>query len=324
MLFRIPQKPGTESSTFLGLCGGVLFGAGFWQTTDRGLELKTTQLIEGRWRRGHSWKDTGERLLQGDRIASQNRSEFVLADGRKFIRQQESSNVYSQPHAHPWYLISEGWGKHRASKYVRVFSQPAGKATKTPLPNLVLQRLNRGNAKAGGPPRPMRPKNVRFRIGDDGFVPKMALLNSGDAIEIAEIQEQAITDHHISISWIRNALRGFAPPIKPPLIYQRKIEHAEPGLVPIRCIIHDDEKAYFAVTGHGDIAGTDARGEATLRDWPIGHQWVRLQHPDYDLRQADIWIDGEKVENDRGKIRLNNNEDYGRISIRVSGLLKKD
>jgi hypothetical protein len=86
------------------------------------------------------------------------------------------------------------------------------------------------------------------------------------------------------------------PRLEPPLIYQETVARGEPGLVHIECNIHGGEHGYVAVTEHGNIAVTNNEGYARLSEWPIGRQRLVLTHPDYDLREAEVWADGEKLE----------------------------
>ena len=75
-------------------------------------------------------------------------------------------------------------------------------------------------------------------------------------------------------------------------------------MLSIRCNIHDDEKGHLIVADHPSVSVSSKAGLASLDYWPLGKRTIRLLHPDYDLRDASIWLNGTKIENDQGRSQV--------------------
>lgn len=323
-LVLLEQKPDVEIE-LLKERGGWIFGAGTWSAGADRLKLSFSNHVENRWQRGHSWSAgfPGPAPFTAGKFTTLNDNEIQFDDGTKFVRQSDRLKVHDYPHEHPWYRISEGWGMHRSSHWIRVYSVSEDGAKRETLQDLVFRRRTRGNPRLQGAPRPSRPEVVKIELTDQGFVPRVGKLRAGDVLEIEAKDSRPIVDHNINISWINNSFRGFHDRLQAPLIYRRVVEEEEPVLIPIRCNIHDDECGYFVVTEDGNIAISDANGDAKLLDWPIGEQRVRIEHPDYDLREAELFLNGKKIDNQRSNFLLINTEDNGYSELEIRNLIER-
>ena len=302
MLYLVEPKPGNNLSP-LPATGGQGFGGGFWQTYGNNLRLESTHYVQDRWRRPKQWIAASTWSLRGDVVAV-NDATFGLSNGATFVRQSGPLRVYDHPHEHPWYVVSEGWGQVRGNADFQVGIAGPGNRPARPCEDLVLMRDARRDPKPPGPRMPILPATVRVILGDQGFDPRIAVLRSGDTLEIHSQGARPAIDHNLNISWLRNPRRGFRERLDPPLIFRREIQHAEPAVLSIRCNIHDDEKGHLIVTDHPSVSVSSKAGLASLDYWPLGKRTIRLLHPDYDLRDASIWLNGTKIENDQGRIQV--------------------
>ena len=320
-LYSMEMKDHADSP-YLASNGGTVFGAGTWTVDGGFLNLRKNRRVEGRWHRGRSWMRHGEDDLPRGRIVSESDTEFQLADGTKFVRHNEPVNAYDHPHDHPCDLISEGWGLHRIRTTVEVTYTKPGQSEPKPLNDLVLMWRPRGSMPVQGPPRPKNPRTVRTILDDHVFEPRITVLQAGDTFEIEATGSRPIGDHNINLAWFNNGQRSFAPRLEPPLVYQEIVARGEPALMHIDCNIHDDEQGYLVVTEHGNVAVTNKDGFTTLSDWPIGEQRLTLIHPDYDLRDADVWADGSKVEMEGSTFRISVSQEN--IKLRLAGVKRHE
>ncbi|WP_144054754.1 cupredoxin domain-containing protein [Rhodopirellula europaea] len=315
-LYRIELKPGA-SDPRLESFGGVCFGAGRWHVHRGYLRLGSISQIDYRFGKYPEWSFVYEPKLPSSRVVEVNKDRIRLADGKVFSRMNEPLRVHDHPHIHPFYMISEGWGLHRVRSRIHATIVLDDEVEPVPLSDLVLLWKKRGSPPIQGPPRPTKPRTVRTKLGDNGFEPRITVLRAGDTLEIEAAGSRPVVDHNINVEWFRNEVRGFRSRLDLPLIYQRKVSRDEPALMPIQCNIHDDEHGYLAVTDHGNVAVTDEDGYATLSQWPIGRQKLVVIHPDYDFGDAEIWANGEKVENSKSAIWLDLTNDN--IELRIEG-----
>lgn len=182
------------------------------------------------------------------------------------------------------------------------FSSP-NENSRTPLEDFVVVRRVRGNPVVD-PPVEKMPKTVRARLDAQGVSPRISMLVKGDTFEVVATDAQQTADHNIYVEWFNNFYRGFTPRLDPPLLFQRSIDRSEPGLMKIKCNIHDDIVGYLLVTEQGFAAVTDDDGNGVLNKWPAGKQSVNLFHPDYSFVNADAFVNGDKVLLDRSRLTI--------------------
>ncbi|MEM9644774.1 MAG: hypothetical protein AAF989_07260 [Planctomycetota bacterium] len=301
MLFRMQAKQGREVPRLHARSDRqTCFGSGYWHRQGDALELIATHLILGA---AKEWNACRHRLIHGE-LASTTATRLEWTEGTRLVRLREPLRAHDYPHAHPWYILYKGWGKERVWTSAHVTIADSAEMSGRPLQHLLMVRDMRRSPPLPFAPEPVEPKSVRVTLGDEGFDPRITLMRAGDTLEFTATGDQFPTDHAIAISFFRNSPRGFCPPLQPPLIYQRTIPLPEPALLPIRCVIHEEERGYLSISDHPFATVTRKDGYGALKGWPIGKQTVRLTHPDYDLREAEVWLDGQRAIFEKGRLEI--------------------
>lgn len=123
------------------------------------------------------------------------------------------------------------------------------------------------------------------------FVPHILAARPGQSILVKNSDQ---TGHNANFGFFANDGVNFLIPAGGEKSLELKAE--EPAPIPVECNVHPWMKAYLIITDHPFVGISDAKGELTIENLPVGELTFKIWHENQDGSIDEAMVNGKKEE----------------------------
>lgn len=145
------------------------------------------------------------------------------------------------------------------------------------------------------------------------FVPHVMFVRPGQKINVLNSDQ---TGHNANFGFINNTPINYMIPAGG--AKDIELQGDEPAPIPVECNVHSWMKAFVIVQEHPYVGITDAKGELTIENLPVGKVVFKVWHENSDRSITEADVNGKPQQWSRGRMEVDlkaGMNDLGTVTI---------